>query len=89
LGFDFEAGFFADFALDGLGEMLAGFDDAAGEGPPSSKGLFATLDEEDAVAIDDERADAEEGALGVTARVANTAPSLSRSCGRGRRRCRP
>jgi hypothetical protein len=67
--FDGEAGFFVDFAEEGGVEGFAGFDGAAGEGPDALVRGLGALDEEDLVVVEDEGADAEDGARGEAAVV--------------------
>ena len=83
--FDDEAGFFKDFAADGVLEFLADFDHSAGQGPGAFEGLAATLDQEDATGAEDEGADSQDGARRVAAVVgANTAGLPSRLIVSGR-----
>jgi hypothetical protein len=51
--FDFEAGFFLYFPDEGVLDEFARFDSTAGKAPKAFEGLFAALDEEDAVAVVD------------------------------------
>jgi len=69
--FHFESGLFADFTMQRLFQSFAYFDDTARQRPPVLEGLFAALDEEDAVTFDDECSDAQNRTLGILA--ANTA----------------
>jgi hypothetical protein len=62
-----EGRFLEDFAGDGIAEAFASFDAATGERPVTAEGIFAALDEEDGIAIKDERSDAEDGTAGVAA----------------------
>ena len=57
---DFESGFLEDFTTDGGFEALAGFDEAAGQAPPTLEGLVATLDQENSIILENEGTDAEE-----------------------------
>jgi hypothetical protein len=65
--FDFEAGFFADFAAHGVFEAFAGFEDSAWQGPVAFQGFAASFHEEDFVPFKDERAYSWHGAWRVAA----------------------
>ena len=72
---DHEAGLFEHLAADCVLQQLSGLDNPARQGPFSLQGLAATLDKQNAVVlVKDEGADAEEGAVGITA--ANIEPLL-------------
>jgi hypothetical protein len=74
---DLEPGLLADLAARGVFEQLAGFDNAPWKRPLAFERLAAALDQQDALGvIEDQRTDAEEGAIRVAA--ANTAPILLR-----------
>src|ERR1019366_2805841 len=66
---DFEAGLFADFAAYGAIQALAQFKRAARQRPPALQRFLAALRHEDASAVEDQRAHADDGALGVAAVV--------------------
>src|ERR1019366_4369448 len=66
---DFEAGLLAHLAADGVGQRLAGLQRAAGQRPPANQRLLAALRHEDAVALQNERAHANDRARGITAVV--------------------
>ncbi|MCU1263209.1 MAG: hypothetical protein JWO80_6094 [Bryobacterales bacterium] len=73
-GFDDQSGFFKNFTADRGIEEFARFDDSARKRPESLQRRVSSLDQEDALAIDDESAHARNGEFGIAA--ANTAPSL-------------
>ena len=64
---DFQAGLLANFADDALFQCFAGFENPAGERPVTLERFFASLDEQDFVAVEDQRADSQDGAFGVAA----------------------
>ena len=57
--FDAQAGFFPNFAYNGIFETLAGFDQAAGKRPFAGEGRSTTLDEKDTVLIENQGSDAQ------------------------------
>jgi hypothetical protein len=59
-GLDLKAGFLADLSDNGLRERLAEFNEAAGNGPSAAGGFGASLDEQNAAFIDDDRAYADQ-----------------------------
>jgi hypothetical protein len=73
---DDQAGFFEHLPLQGVFDFFAAFDEAAGEGPVAFQRVAGALDQEDRVASDDQRSNARQRVLRVTA--ANTATLLSR-----------
>jgi hypothetical protein len=60
-GFDAQPGFFPDFADDGVFQALPGFDQAAGKRPFARERGPATFYEEDALAVENEGSDSQEG----------------------------
>ena len=59
-GFHGEARFFEYLASDGVFQAFAGFDQAAGQRPVSFERLAPAFDQQDGVAAEDQRADAEQ-----------------------------
>ena len=57
---DFQSGLFADFAPQRLFETFAGFHRAAGQRPVVFQWLAAAFDQKNPVAVEDQRADAED-----------------------------
>ena len=60
---DLEAGLFADFARHGLAERFADLDHAARQAPLALQRRLSALDEEHPIAVDDDRANADDRPL--------------------------
>ncbi len=52
--FDFESGLFEHFAAQGVFQELAGFEQAAGDGPPAFEGLAGAFDKKCGIAVEDD-----------------------------------
>jgi len=63
-GFDKQSRFFAGFADGGFANHLANFENTAGDGPVSLDGRVSTLDQNHAIAFDDDGTDADKGEFG-------------------------
>jgi len=72
--FDGDSGFLADFADERLAQRLADFNRAAWEAPFAFERLVGAAREEDAIAVNDDGADADDGPLGERARQYFQAP---------------
>ena len=59
-GFDVQAGLLPDFAHHGVPKRLADLDDTARETPLALQRRLPALDEQDTIAVDDDRADADD-----------------------------
>src|SRR5665213_1608025 len=56
--FYYKSGLFSYFAAEGVFEQLAGFEEAAGDGPPAFEGLAGAFDQERRSAVEDDGAHA-------------------------------
>jgi hypothetical protein len=62
-----KTGLLEHFARAGVLQGLAGFDDTSRERPIAFERLAAALDQENFVALQDERSNAQEGTIGILA----------------------
>jgi hypothetical protein len=65
----FETGFFQDLAEEGLFEEFAGLDGSSGQAPETLEGFLATLDQQDAVTIVNQRSNTKDWLGGVAAYI--------------------
>jgi len=65
--FDLQAGFLADFAGTAMAKGFADFKGATGDGPLALERFGAALHDGDTALMDDDRADTNDGAVGIVA----------------------